>query len=118
MGTDGYIAPEAYGGDYSPASDMYATGVIMYKALTGKFPHRSDLFDDEPGENWVGSSAMRRIQGRLKKQVVNFNLYPLDKCPPARELVKSMLQYDHELRPSAEQALKDQWFQMDPKGLP
>merc|ERR1719327_1440077 len=58
LGTDGYIAPEAYGGEYSPASDVYAVGVIMYKLLTGRFPSRPDIFDDEPGENWVGSEAM------------------------------------------------------------
>merc|ERR1719361_2148020 len=34
LGTNGYIAPEAYVGQYSPASDMYCVGVIMYRLLT------------------------------------------------------------------------------------
>lgn len=35
LGTDQYIAPEAYEGKYSPASDIFAVGVIAYKMLTG-----------------------------------------------------------------------------------
>ena len=55
---------------------------VMYKLLTGRFPSRvasagfiffswlfflrylgnmqEDIFDDKPGENWVGSPAMKR----------------------------------------------------------
>merc|ERR1712178_215794 len=73
LGTDGYIAPEAYGGEYSPASDIYCVGVIMYKLLTRKFPSRADIFDDQPGENWVGSPAMKRIRERLKTEKMAFS---------------------------------------------
>merc|ERR1719476_702942 len=66
LGTDGYIAPEAYSGEYSPASDVYCIGVIMYKLLTRRFPSNSEIFDDKPGENWVGSPAMKRIRERLR----------------------------------------------------
>jgi len=69
LGTDGYIAPEAYLGQYSPASDIYAAGVVMYKVLVGEFPTREEIFDDEPGENWVGSPSMKRIYACLKKEV-------------------------------------------------
>merc|ERR1719436_2017414 len=68
LGTDGYIAPEAYAGDYSPASDIYCVGVIMYKLLTRKFPSNPEIFDDKPGENWVGSPAMKRIRERLRTE--------------------------------------------------
>merc|ERR1711937_427254 len=111
------IAPEAYGGDYSPASDIYAVGVIMYKLLTRKFPSRSDIFDDQPGENYVGSPAMKRIKERLRKEQINFTLPPLDRCPDARELVESMLKFDPEVRPSAADALKHRWFQLEPEVL-
>merc|ERR1719409_2408831 len=80
LGTDGYIAPEAYSGDYSPASDIYAVGVIMYKLLTRKFPSKAEIFDDQPGENYVGSPAMKRIKERLRKEQIDFTLPPLDRC--------------------------------------
>jgi serine/threonine protein kinase len=118
LGTDGYIAPEAYDGDYSPASDVYAAGVIMYKLLTGRFPLRADLFDDEPGENWVGSPAMKRIQDRLKREKVNYSCKPFDKCPEATDLVRSMLAYDISDRPSCEEALASPYFMIPTADLP
>merc|ERR1719215_2216840 len=66
LGTDQYIAPEAYEGRYSPASDIFAIGVIAYRLLAGTFPFRNSLFDDKPGENWVGSPKMREIRGKLQ----------------------------------------------------
>merc|ERR1719245_2288913 len=112
LGTDGYIAPEAYAGNYSPASDIYCVGVIMYKLLTGKFPSRHDIFDDKPGENFVGSPAMRRIQERLRKEKIDFKRPPLDTCIHATDLVKMILAFDPNDRPSAADALHHEWFSM------
>merc|ERR1719487_2916566 len=52
VGTDQYIAQEAYAGKYSPLSDVFAVGVIAYKLLCGRFPFHDEIFDDEAGENW------------------------------------------------------------------
>jgi serine/threonine protein kinase len=117
LGTDGYIAPEAYGGEYSPASDVYSVGVIMYKLLTRKFPSRTDIFDDLPGENWVGSPAMKRIQGRLKTEKMDFSKPPLDKCAEASSLLQGMLAYNMADRPTAEEALNHDWFKLRPEDL-
>lgn len=117
LGTDGYIAPEAYGGDYSPASDVYSAGVILFKMMTAKFPSRADIFDDQPGENYVGSAAMKRIQARLEKEVINYNLHPLDKIPEAQDLLKLMLSYDPAGRPTAEEAMNHPFFRMDASKL-
>mmetsp|Transcript_57896 Transcript_57896/g.130849 ORF Transcript_57896/g.130849 Transcript_57896/m.130849 type:complete len:379 (-) Transcript_57896:109-1245(-) len=117
LGTDGYIAPEAYGGEYSPSSDIYCIGVIMYKLLTRKFPSRADIFDDQPGENWVGSPAMKRIQERLKNEKIDFSRPPLNRCPAAADLVSKMLAYDPNVRYSADDALRHEWFALKPEDL-
>lgn len=110
LGTDGYIAPEAYDGEYSPASDIYSVGVIMYKLLTGRFPSDSTIFDDQPGENYVGHKSMARIKERLRVEVIDFNKPPLNMCPEAKNLVQAMLAFAPDARPSAEESLQHAWF--------
>merc|ERR1719203_1045817 len=73
VGTDQYISQEAYAGRYSPLSDIFAAGVIAYRLLSGKFPFHDDMFDDEAGENWVGSPKMAQIRRRLKVAKVDFS---------------------------------------------
>lgn len=115
VGTDGYIAPEAYFGDYSPASDIFAVGVMMYVLLTGCLPFRKDMFDDGPGENYVGSPAMERIHDRLKSHQINFEICELGECEEAAELCRSLLAFDADSRPSAEKALEHGWFKRLPE---
>lgn len=108
VGTDGYIAPEAYFGNYSPASDIFFVGVIMYKLLTGKLPF---MFPGAKGE-WSAT----RMQECLKEENVDFELPPLNSMPVAQVLVKQMMVFDLEERPSASEALKHPWFQHSGRG--
>lgn len=117
LGSDGYIAPEAYSGQYSPASDMFCAGVIMYKLLTRKFPFRPAIFDDEPGENTAGSSAMCRVQEKMRSEKVNYTRSPLKDSPEAVDLCSKLLAMDPCERPSAEEALQHPWFQIPPQDL-
>lgn len=42
LGTVGYLAPELWEGDSAtPATDVFATGVMLYGALTGRLPWRA-----------------------------------------------------------------------------
>lgn len=118
LGTDGYIAPEAYLCDFSPAVDIYCVGVIAYKLLTRRWPSPREFFDDEPGQNWAGSPAMQRIHQRLKDAEVNFRRQPLDTCPQAAGLCRGLLAFDPEERPSAEEALRHPWFSLPEGALP
>jgi len=113
LGTDGYIAPEAYLGEYSPASDIYAAGVVMYKVLVGEFPTKDTIFDDRPGENWVGSPQMKRIHDKLKSEVVDFTRQPFDKDDAAADLCAKLLRFDAIERPSASKALQHEWFYLE-----
>jgi serine/threonine protein kinase len=118
LGSDGYIAPEAYAGDYSPASDLYSVGVIMYRILTRRWPTRPEIFDDEPGQNYVGSPAMKIIQDRLRTEPINFTRPPLDRCNEAAELVAKLLSFEPCDRPSVECALAHDWFLIPGDKLP
>jgi len=111
LGTDQYISAEAYAGNYSPASDIFAVGVIAYKLLTGRFPYNSKIFDDEAGENWVGSPKMKQIQERVHKASINWNLPPFNKEPDGVGLVKSMLAPRDNDRPSAKECLDHAFFE-------
>jgi hypothetical protein len=110
VGTDQYIAPEAYVGHYSPASDIFSVGVIAYRLISGRFPFKEAMFDDEPGENWVGSPKMKVIHDRLMHFKINFRQPPWPTEPEARELVEWMLSSVEKGRPTAQQCLDHRFF--------
>lgn len=110
VGTDQYISQEAYAGRYSPLSDIFAAGVIAYRLLAGRFPFHEDLFDDEAGENWVGSPKMAQIRDKLKRSKIDFAKPVFLENVLACDLVQRMLSYDESNRPSAEAALEHPWL--------
>lgn len=49
-GTPGYLAPECFeGGTYSPASDLFALGVVIYECLVGRHPFRAETLNRTVG---------------------------------------------------------------------
>lgn len=110
MGTDQYIAPEAYKGYYSPASDMFALGVALYRALSGDFPFPSRFFDDEPGENYVDHPKMAAIRERMRTFVINYNYPNFVKNPEAEDFVKRCLKFEKNKRMTAKRALQHRFF--------
>jgi serine/threonine protein kinase len=109
LGTDGYIAPEAYLGDACPKSDVFSTGVVMYLLIARRFPFDDATFDDGPNENYVGSPKMAEIHARLGRAEVRFGR-SFDPYPEAKDLCMSMLEFNANNRPDAAEALRHPWF--------
>lgn len=105
VGTDQYIAHEAYAGRYSPASDIFAVGVVAYRLLTGFFPFCPALFDDA-GESYVGSPKMKQMQRRLQRAEVDWGVPPFDTDSEALDFCRPMLAKVESDRPTAVELLE------------
>jgi len=110
LGTDQYISQEAYAGIFSPASDMFAVGVIAYKIITGHFPFDQGMFDDKMGENYVGCAKMKEIQDRVKQYHIDWTRHPFPTNSEASDFCKRLLSPNAEERPLAADALRHEWL--------
>lgn len=110
VGTNQYIAPEAYKGHYSPSSDMFSVGVIMYHLLTGAFPFDDRIFDDERGGHQVGHPTMQDISSRMMMAEIRWDQRVFTSDPAAKRLLEKLLATSAAARPSASAALKHPWF--------
>jgi len=114
MGTNQYIAPEAYEGSYSPASDIFAAGVVGYWLLVGRPPFDPDIFDDKAGENRAGSPEMLEIQRRLQSATVAWDDEAFGTgIKSVASLLQRMLSADPGMRPTASEALAHPWLQSE-----
>jgi len=113
VGTMGYIAPEALKGDYSPASDLWSVGVILYILMTGDMPFDMDSVIEETREadTQVGSSNMEQLYDALSHVAIDFDCEPWPLFPQARDLCQGLLSFNPGNRtPSARHALNHPWL--------
>lgn len=115
LGTDQYIAPETYAGYAGPASDMWAVGVIMYILLTGSFPFHYALFDDQPGENYVGHPRMDQIRRRLRIAKIDWSNKVWSQGPKAKDFVRRCFVTDQRRRITVRDALEHSWLASEKK---
>jgi len=106
MGTNQYIAPETYEGIYSPASDIFAAGVVGYWLLAGRPPFDPGIFDEAAGEHGARSPEMVEIQRKLKCAKVAWDDEDFGTgIESVASLLQSMLSNDPGMRPTATEAL-------------
>jgi len=97
IGTPYYIAPEVLNNKYNEKCDLWSCGVILYILLSGCPP-------------FYGKND-NEIFEKVKKGQLNFKQKIWQEISDdAKNLIKSLLEFDYNLRPTAEQALEHPWF--------
>lgn len=96
-GTPYYIAPEVLNKKYDKKCDIWSCGVIMFILLNGEPP-------------FAGSDE-NEIISNVKKGYINWDTLSNKKLSiESIDLLKSMLNTNYQMRPSAELILMDPWF--------
>jgi calcium-dependent protein kinase len=98
IGTPYYIAPEVLSYKYNEKCDIWSCGIIMYILLSGCPPFYGKN-DDEIFESIKNKKLF------FKQPIWN------EVSDSAKSLIKSLLEYDFNKRPSAEKAMDHKWFQ-------
>jgi len=97
MGTAYYIAPEVLNGKYDHMCDIWSCGVILYIFLFGTPPFNGKTDDI--------------IFAKIQKGVYSFPEKESSKISSAaKNLIGRMLTFQPNKRPTADEILKDSWF--------
>lgn len=101
VGTGCYMAPEVIDSrGHGKPVDIFATGVVMFRTLTGKLPFRGMTIQE------CYKQAMREQADFNSKEWKGIS-------QEARTLCRSMLSADPAQRPSTTGAIQDEWFEFD-----
>ncbi|CAM4381951.1 protein kinase [Corallococcus exiguus] len=97
IGTPEYMAPEQIrsGGDVSPATDLYAVGVMMFQLLTGVRPFQGDsvqvMFAHMEERSPAPSSRVPGLPPELDSLVLQLLQKESTRRPPSAEAVRERL---------------------------
>ena len=100
LGTIYYIAPEVFMNNYNEKCDIWSCGIILYTMLCGHPPFCGNE------ENSIKAKILHSKLTFPSKDFKNVS-------SEAIEYIKSLLTYNPEERPSAEEALRNSWLNED-----
>lgn len=98
LGTIYYIAPEVFKNNYDNKCDIWSCGIILYTLLCGHPPFRGNKEEE------------------IKNKILNFSTLDFNSkewrkvSKGAQEFVTHLLAYQPSDRPTASEALKNQWL--------
>jgi serine/threonine-protein kinase len=98
FGTPGYLPPETLmGGGYDRAGDLFALGVVLYQALTGKFPFGGKSAEELARRTVVGTlQPLHKVIPEVPPALASYIHRLLDKNPRKRDLDAGVLAGDLE----------------------
>ncbi len=89
VGTPAYFAPEQMSGQrVTPATDLFALGVMLYELATGRLP-------------WLGDSLMALAMARLNEPVRDPREWAPDVSDDVVQLILECLQFEPQKRPQS-----------------
>lgn len=94
-GTPPYMAPEVWAGNFNKACDLWSCGVMLFFLLSGRLPFMAQRVEDFPGQVNNVEPDWAKMGGA---------------SPEAHTLCRKMLAKRWDMRPSAQNALKERWF--------
>ena len=92
VGTPYYLSPEVIFGDYNMKCDIWSLGVVIYYALTGRLPFYGEGYED--------------LFQRISNSEIDY--YGINESE--QEFLRYIMRKDQKLRPTAEEALKNEWI--------
>ncbi len=122
VGTPGYIAPELFLGDTpGPSGDVYALGVMLFRTITGKLPHK--VPDDVAPRTTSLATDVERWHAALNTATVRGEQHKLadlapDVPPAVCALIDRMLAVEPRDRPVADLAKAIDEAYLRPWGVP
>mmetsp|Transcript_49475 Transcript_49475/g.115717 ORF Transcript_49475/g.115717 Transcript_49475/m.115717 type:complete len:672 (-) Transcript_49475:108-2123(-) len=112
VGTPGFIPPETYAskGQWSPRGDVFSMGVTLFQVIIDKVAPTGSRKKSTPGGIFIeGCTTMKQIVEATKIRTPPYQLLPQE-LSSGIPFLQRLLAKEMSERPSAQQAVADDWL--------